>query len=119
MLRRLRTALTLTFALLLPLAAFAHARPKIMNPAPDTTVASPAVLSIIFSEALEPKFSSITVTDGSGKLQNKVASQPSSSDSKRLTLALPSLTHGVYTVHWTTAAVDGHRAQGEYHFTVK
>jgi methionine-rich copper-binding protein CopC len=119
MLRRLRFLFAVTFALLLPVAAFAHARPKVMNPAPDSVIASPAFISIIFSEALEPKFSSITVTDAAGKLQNKAASQPSSSDPKLLTLALPRLTPGVYTVHWATAAVDGHRAQGDYHFTVK
>ncbi len=119
MLRRLRASLALALTLLLPMAAFAHARPKIMNPAPGSTVASPASISIIFSEALEPKFSSITVTDGSGKLQNKVASQPSSSDPKELTLALPRLSPGVYTVHWATAAVDGHRAEGQYNFSVR
>ncbi|MGN6665976.1 MAG: copper resistance protein CopC, partial [Trinickia sp.] len=26
---------------------------------------------------------------------------------------------GVYTVHWTAVAFDGHRTQGHYAFTVK
>jgi methionine-rich copper-binding protein CopC len=119
MLRRLRSTATLALAILLPIAALAHARPKVMTPAPDSTVASPAIISIIFTEAIEPKFSSLTVTDKAGTLQNKTASQPSKDDDKMLTLALPALTPGIYTVHWATAAVDGHRAQGEYNFNVK
>jgi len=100
-------------------AAFAHAHPKVMTPAPDSVGASPATVSITFSEAIEPKFSSINVTDEKGKQCNTATSMPVAGDPTTLTLALPPLPPGVYTVHWANAAVDGHRMESTYKFTVK
>jgi copper resistance protein C len=99
--------------------AFAHAHPKVMEPVPDSAVASPAKITITFSEAVEEKFSSLAVTDEQGRKINKVASQLVSGDPKTLTLPLPPLTPGGYLVHWVSVAADGHRMQGEYKFTVK
>jgi methionine-rich copper-binding protein CopC len=100
-------------------SALAHARPKVMLPTPDSVGPSPAVVSITFSEALEPKFSSINVTDEHGKKFNTASSMPAANDPKTLTLALPVLPHGGYLVHWISVAADGHRLEGEYAFTVK
>jgi methionine-rich copper-binding protein CopC len=36
-----------------------------------------------------------------------------------LQVGLPALTAGVYTVTWSVLAVDGHRTQGDYRFTLK
>jgi methionine-rich copper-binding protein CopC len=100
-------------------AAFAHARPKVMLPAADSVGPSPARVSITFSEAVEPKFSSINVTDEQGKKFNTASSMPAIGDPKSLTLALPVLPPGGYLVHWVSLAADGHRLEGEYKFTVK
>jgi len=100
-------------------SAFAHARPKIMLPTPDSVGPSPAMVSITFSEAVEPKFSSINVTDEQGKKFNTASSMPAADDPKTLTLALPVLAPGGYLVHWVSLAADGHRLEGEYKFTVK
>ena len=100
-------------------SAFAHARPKIMLPTPDSVGPSPAMVSITFSEAVEPKFSSINVTDEQGKKFNTASSMPAADDPKTLTLALPVLPPGGYLVHWVSLAADGHRLEGEYKFTVK
>jgi methionine-rich copper-binding protein CopC len=100
-------------------AAFAHARPKVMLPAADSVGPSPATVSITFSEAVEPKFSSINVTDEQGKKFNTASSMPAAGDPKTLTLALPALPPGGYLVHWVSLAADGHRLEGEYKFTVK
>jgi methionine-rich copper-binding protein CopC len=99
--------------------AMAHARPKVMVPAPDTTVASPATISVTFSEPVEPKFSSLTLTDEQGRKYNTTASAPVPTDPKTLTLGLPTLQPGGYLVHWTSVAADGHRMEGEYKFIVK
>jgi methionine-rich copper-binding protein CopC len=99
--------------------AFAHAHPKTMNPAPDSTIASPPSITITFTEAIEPKFSSLVVTDEKGKTFNTEASHIAPGDATTLTLALPPLAAGVYVVHWTNVATDGHRSQGEYKFTVQ
>lgn len=100
--------------------ASAHARPKVMVPAADSVVTSPAIVSITFSEAVESKFSSLNVTDEQGtKKFNTASSAPLANDPKTLTLALPLLRPGGYLVHWVSVAVDGHRMEGEYKFTVK
>jgi hypothetical protein len=100
--------------------ALAHAHPKVMVPAADSSGPSPATISITFSEAVEPKFSSLNVTDEEGKKKfNTAASTLSPGDPKTLTLALPPLSPGPYKVHWVSVATDGHRMEGEYQFTVK
>ncbi len=100
-------------------AAFAHAHPKVMFPTADSVGPSPAMVKITFSEALEPKFSSINVTDEAGKKFNTAASMPVTGDPMTLTLALPTLPVGGYVVHWLSVATDGHRLEGSYKFTVK
>lgn len=99
-------------------AAFAHTAPVSMTPAADSTVSAPANVTIKFSGALEPKFSMITVTNASGHVVNKEASTVGS-DSKVMTVALPPLPPGVYSVHWVGVSTDSHRSQGDYKFTVK
>jgi methionine-rich copper-binding protein CopC len=107
----------LTLLLAVP-AAFAHTHPTEMMPAADSTVSAPTNVMIHFSEALEPKFSMITLTDANGRVINK---EPSvvSPDAKMMTLPLPKLNPGVYTVNWVGVAVDTHRSTGDYKFTVK
>lgn len=99
-------------------AAFAHTHPEMMMPAADATVSAPASIMIHFSGALEPKFSSITVTDATGHVVNK---EPAAvgADAKVMTLPLPALMPGIYTVNWVGVSVDTHRSTGEYKFTVK
>jgi hypothetical protein len=102
-----------------PITAMAHSRPKVMVPAPDSTVASPPTVAVTFTEPLEPKFSSLIVTDEQGNKLNTVSSTAVPSDPKTLTLNLPVLKPGDYLVHWVTVAADGHRMEGEYKFSVK
>jgi len=100
-------------------AAFAHTHPLSMTPAPDSTVETPSSIVMHFSGDMEPKFSSITVRNASGHVVNGEASSVASDDRKRMSVALPKLPPGVYTVNWVAVSVDTHRSQGEYKFTVK
>ena len=100
--------------------ASAHAHPKVMVPAADSAGPSPAVVSITYSEAVEPKFSTISVTDADGKKKfNTATAMPVANDPKTMTLALPTLQPGSYVVHWVSVAADGHRLEGQYSFTVR
>ena len=101
------------------LPASAHSRPKAMSPEAGSTVTAPSELSVYFTEALEPKFSSLQLTDQKGTVLNKQHAVLDARDNKHLTLALPALASGMYHVHWTSSAVDGHRLDGDYSFTVK
>ena len=113
-------AVLLCLTLLFAPPALAHARPKVMVPAADSSVPSPAMISVTFSEPVEGKFSSLNVTDEQGKKKfNTASSAASPDDPKTLTLALPPLQPGAYLVHWVSVAADGHRMEGEYEFMVK
>jgi copper resistance protein C len=105
--------------LLAPAAALAHAHPNVMEPAPDSTVTAPMHISVKFSESLDPKFSSLRLTDAGGTVVSKASSAVSTTDPKHMTLDLPKLSPGVYVVRWVSVATDGHRLQGSYKFTVK
>ncbi len=117
MLKRLSAAL---MALTLAVPAFAHSHPTKMSPEKGSTVSAPAEISVEFSEALEPKFSSLTLVDSMGMTVSKVPSVVDPADAKHQTLAVPAnLAPGVYTVKWVTTALDGHHLEGSYSFTVK
>jgi hypothetical protein len=90
-----------------------------MVPAADSTVSPPSSISVTFSESVEGKFSSLSVTNEQGKKVSTAASEQLTSDPKTLTLALPALPPGGYLVQWVSVAADGHRMEGEYKFTVK
>ena len=111
--------LTAAFLSLAALPAFAHAHPKVMAPAANSTVAAPTEVSIYFSEALESKFSKLQLTDEKGSVLGKQPSLVDPKDKTHMTLALPHLDAGVYHVHWVSAATDGHRMDGDYSFKVK
>ncbi|SPB18630.1 copper resistance protein CopC [Caballeronia novacaledonica] len=99
--------------------ALAHALPKVQQPGPGATVSAPHEVSIDFSEALEPTFSKLIVTNAQGTQINTAKSTVDASDKKHMSAALPDLAPGVYKVQWTAVAADGHRTQGHYNFTVK
>lgn len=99
--------------------AHAHAFPKVRTPAPQTTVVPPHEVSIEFSEALEPAFSSITVTDAHGGTVSTGKSAVDANDHTRMSVPVGNLTAGAYTVAWVAVAEDGHRTQGRYVFNVK
>jgi methionine-rich copper-binding protein CopC len=99
--------------------AQAHSYPDHSSPLAESVLArSPAKVSIWFTEALEPKYSAIDVTDADG---NPVKSGRSTLDPKNPTLLevrLKPLMPGRYTVKWHVTAVDTHATQGEFSFTV-
>ncbi|WP_233830294.1 copper resistance CopC family protein [Paraburkholderia sp. ZP32-5] len=100
-------------------AAFAHVFPQKQEPGAGATVAAPSQVKVTFDGPLEPAFSSLTVTDASGKT---VSTQKSAVDAQLpavMTVPLPSLAAGHYTVHWVAVASDGHRTHGDYGFDVK
>jgi methionine-rich copper-binding protein CopC len=96
---------------------FAHTRSKTMAPAANSTVRAPS--EVYFTEPLEPKLSSLKLTDEKGTVLNKALSSLDPADRTHLTLMLPTFVPGVYHVHWVSAATDGHRMEGDYPFTVK
>lgn len=101
-------------------AAWAHAHLKTATPAPGSTVqASPDAVTIDFTEGVEPRFSGIEVQDAAGRRVEKGAAATAPSDNKRFSVGLQPLPPGLYTVSWHATAVDTHKTDGTFQFTVK
>ena len=100
-------------------AAFAHVFPQKQEPGAGATVASPAQVRVIFDGPLEPSFSSLTVTDASGKQVNAQKAAVDEHQPALIAVPLPPLEAGQYTVHWVAVASDGHSTHGDYAFNVK
>ena len=100
--------------------AWAHAHLKTATPAPDSTVqAAPDAVTISFTEGVEPRFSSIEVQDATGHRVDKGTASTAPSDNKQLSIGLQTLQPGSYKVVWHATAVDTHKTDGTFQFTVK
>ncbi len=113
-----RRSLIAATALLLSGArtAHAHARLRSASPAPgDMLNAAPKEVSIVFSEALEAKFSSIEVRDAKGTRFDDGAAH-GGADAKTLVVGLKPLSPGDYTVAWHATSVDTHKTEGSFTF---
>jgi methionine-rich copper-binding protein CopC len=104
---------------LLPVAAFAHAHLDHASPAVGSTVAqAPKEISLWFTEALEPKFSTIEVRDTQGKPVQSGPATLARDNTAQLRVPLKALTPGTYKVIWRVLSVDTHRTQGDFTFRV-
>lgn len=100
--------------------AFAHAHLRSAVPAVDGTVAtSPSAVAITYSEGVEPKFSTIEVDDATGKRVDKEDPHTDPKDNKVLSVSVPTLPAGTYKVIWHATAVDTHKTEGTFTFTVQ
>src|SRR5579885_566855 len=97
--------------------AMAHAFPDHAAPAVGSTVhAPPAQVRIWFTEALEPAFSTIAVTDAAGKPVAKGKARLDPGNPKLLEIDLPALPPGTYHVAWRVISVDTHPTPGDFSF---
>ncbi|ADG20916.1 copper resistance CopC family protein [Paraburkholderia atlantica] len=104
---------------LIPSAAFAHVFPQTQSPSAGAEVPAPENVTVVFDGPLEPAFSSLTVSNSTGKQVNTAKAQVDPNDRKTIHVALPPLPPDKYTVHWVAVASDGHRTHGDYSFRVK
>ena len=103
-----------------PAAAFAHAHLRSAQPAVDGTVpAGVAEIRIIYTEGVEPRFCQVQVTGPGGAPIAAASPQVDPADNKVLVLRFAQpLTPGSYKVEWHATAVDTHKTEGTYGFTV-
>ncbi|KVU33303.1 copper resistance protein CopC [Burkholderia ubonensis] len=108
---------TLAFA---PVAALAHGKLESAVPASGSMVdVAPDVLRLAFNEDLEPTFSSVKVSDAGGAAVTKEKAKVDASAPRVMTVAVPKLASGTYTVQWTAMTADAHKTKGAYVFRVK
>lgn len=99
--------------------ASAHAFLQTATPAVGSTVqASPPEVAITFTEGVEPRFSTIAVQDGSGASVTTGPMHLAGGDT-HLAVSLKPLSPGTYKVSWHATAVDTHKTQGSFQFTVQ
>lgn len=100
--------------------ALAHAHLKVQTPAADATVSSaPKVLTLNFSEGIEPNFSGVKVTgpDNAVVKTGKLDLEPTNNTQINVPIE-GDLAAGKYQVSWHVVSVDGHKTKGQYSFTV-
>jgi len=104
--------------LLIGTQAGAHARVVASTPAANATVASPASISVTFSERVAPAFSGLEVVNAAG---STLAVPTTVSQDGRTLSGKPSrpLAAGTYSANWHAASSDGHRMTGVITFTVR
>ena len=104
----------------LGVAAEAHALLRSSTPADGANLEqAPTQVSITFTEAPDARLSIIHVYNTGGQQLERGGIRSVPGDPYSLTVGLPSLPKGVYTVTWrTVSAVDGHNAAGAFAFGV-
>jgi copper transport protein len=117
--RALVTGAAVAAALALPAAAFAHAALLRTAPAASVTLnAPPLQVALVYSEAVEPRFAIVSVTDSGANLQTAGPPHRSSANADELDVPLKHLRRGWYLVVWRVISVDGHPVRGAFTFAV-
>ena len=99
--------------------AQAHAFLDHANPPVGSTVATPpAILSLSFTQELEPAFSNVSVTNQAGQRVDLGNAQVPPGAPAELRVGLRPLAPGTYTVNWRVVSVDTHPSEGRFQFTI-
>jgi copper resistance protein C len=97
-------------------AAQAHAFLDHASPLVGSTVpAAPHEVTLSFTQNLEPAFSTVAVTDGSGA---RVDQGKPSISANTMRIGLKALGSGTYKVRWHALSVDTHTTEGSFTFHV-
>lgn len=112
------TAALLAIAVAIPVAASAHSFPEKETPSAGQKITSPPSEVVIdFDAPIEKLFAKMEVTGADGA--NLAEGGPQiSDDGVRMSVKVPALKPGDYTVKWAVVGIDTHHTQGSYTFTV-
>jgi copper transport protein len=101
---------------LLPVAAFAHARLLISDPAPGAVLDTlPATVDLVFTEPVTPAGRGINVYGPDGRLASTGSARARGDG---LSVGVGGSLAGTYAVVWTVVASDTHPSRGEFTFSV-
>jgi methionine-rich copper-binding protein CopC len=106
--------------LLLTTPAWPHASLVRSSPARRATLTTaPDRVELWFNEAVEPRFSSVSVWDAGGAQVDLRDARVEPEDPRRLSVGLTRLGRGSYRVRFRVLSVDGHVVESEFPFTLR
>jgi hypothetical protein len=101
-------------------SARAHAFLDHASPAVGSSVpAAPPIVTLWFTQDLEPAFSSVTVTNEAGQQVDLGKAQIPQGSPGELQIGLKPLPPGTYLVSWHVVSVDTHPTEGTFTFEIK
>jgi methionine-rich copper-binding protein CopC len=110
----------LCLLLLTPLDVWSHASLVKSVPARRAVLSRlPARVQLWFNERLEAQFSQLSVWDAEGRQVDSGDVRVHPDDPKQLSVGLPALAPGTYTVKYRVLSVDSHIVDGQFPFTVR
>jgi len=108
------------FTLAWPAPASAHAYLVRSSPAARATVArAPERVQLWFNERLEPAYSRASVWNADAQRVDAGDVRVGPGEPTRLSVGVPPLPAGAYTVKYRVLSVDGHVVEAEFAFTVR
>jgi methionine-rich copper-binding protein CopC len=120
---RRRLPVVLAVLLTVTLAAtdgWAHAVLVRSTPAARASLTRPPErVHLWFNERLEPAYSRVAVWDAQGKQVDAADGAVDPAEPTRLSVGVPSLAAGTYTVKFRVLSVDGHVVESQFPFTVR
>jgi methionine-rich copper-binding protein CopC len=100
-------------------AARAHAFLDHASPAVGSSVpAAPPIVTLWFTQDLEPAFTEVTVTNDAGQRVDLGNARVPQGSPAELQIGLKPLPPGTYTVSWHVVSVDTHPTEGTFTFEV-
>src|SRR5205823_5936828 len=117
--RTIVTLLAVGVALTVPATAWAHA--ALLRTVPSASGilnGPPASVQLSYSEAVEPRFAIVSVTDVNAKQVTSGPPARSPANADTLVVPLEHLPEGWYLVYWRVISVDGHPVRGAFTFAV-
>jgi methionine-rich copper-binding protein CopC len=110
----------LALGLWLPAPAWSHAYLVRSSPAARSVVArTPERVQLWFNERLEPAYSRVSVWSHDARRVDAGDVQVAPTEPTRLSVGVPPLPPGAYTVKYRVLSVDGHVVEAEFAFTVR
>jgi len=112
--------LVMVFGLaLMPMSVSAHTSLLQTDPAPNSTLDhSPDLITLHFDQPLQAGFNKVTIFDVGQRPVTTVPNPAAGTDPSALTIGVPTLKTGVYSVLWQVLSSDGHPVRGAFVFTV-
>jgi len=108
------------FIFFLATQLWAHAFPMHSEPRVGSEVKQPPTqVKIWFDGDIEPAFSSLKVFGPDGKEVDENDSKVDEKEHNLLVVSVPKLAPGKYQVKWEVVAMDTHRTEGDFTFTIK